>query len=301
MDFKDLEYFTAIARCGNITHASRQLYVSQPTLSKFLQKLEDELGLVLFQRTGRKLELTYAGQRYLAHAEKLLNQKRDLDAEMTDILRSDVGVLHVGMPPFRCSFALPKVLPEFRRQFPQVQFRILEAPSAVLDQKLMDGEIDLAFYMCFARADGLSYHTLHKDKMYALFAKGHPLEEKAAAQGSFAWEWLAGETLLLQNRTQRQGQYILQEMQARGLRPTEILESSNIRAAAALAANGYGIAFMTGELLQNLHLDTEFNAVPLHSCTLPLEAVAAWRTGNYLPRYAQAFIELMEQTEPKEN
>lgn len=301
MDFKDLEYFTAIARCGNITHASRQLYVSQPTLSKFLQKLEDDLGLVLFQRTGRKLELTYAGQRYLAHAEKLLSQKRELDAEMTDILRSDVGVLHVGMPPFRCSFALPKVLPEFRRQFPQVQFRILEAPSAALDQKLMDGEIDLAFYMCFAHADGLSYRTLHKDKMYALFAKGHPLEEKAAAQGNFNWEWLAGETLLLQNRTQRQGQYILQEMQARGLRATEILESSNIRAAAALAANGYGIAFMTGELLQNLHLDTEFNAVPLQSCTLPLEAVAAWRTGNYLPRYAQVFIELMEQTEPEKD
>ena len=300
MDFKDLEYFTAIARCGNITHAARQLYVSQPTLSKFLQKLEDELGLVLFQRTGRKLELTYAGQRYLAHAERLLSQKRDLDTEMTDILRSDIGVLRVGMPPFRCSFALPKVLPEFHSQFPQVQFRIVEAPSAALDQKLTEGEIDLAFYMCFNRADGLSYRTLHRDRMYAIFAKGHLLEEKAAAQGSFDWKWLEGETLLLQNRTQRQGQYILQEMQARGLHATEILESSNIRAAAALAANGYGIAFMTGELLQNLHLATAFNAVPLRDCGLSLEAVAAWRAGNYLPRYAQVFIELMERAEFEE-
>lgn len=295
MDFKDLEYFLSIARCGNITHAARQLYVSQPTLSKFLQKLEDELGLVLFQRTGRRLELTYAGQRYLAHAEKLLNQKRELDAEMTDILRANVGVLRVGMPPFRCSFALPRVLPEFRRKYPQVQFRILEAPSAVLDQKLLEGEIDLAFYMCFSRSDALSYRTLNRDRMYALFAKGHPLEEKAAAEGSFAWEWLEGQTLLLQNRTQRQGQYILQELQARGLKAAEIMESSNIRAAAALAANGYGIAFMSGELLQNLQLDTDFNAVPLRDCKLPLEAVAAWRAGNYLPHYTQAFIEMMGQ------
>ena len=55
MDFKELEYFSTIAKCGNLTHAARQLYVSQPTLSKFLQKLEEDLGLVLFQRGSRRL------------------------------------------------------------------------------------------------------------------------------------------------------------------------------------------------------------------------------------------------------
>ena len=111
MDFKELEYFSTIVKCGNLTHAARQLYVSQPTLSKFLQKLEEDLGLVLFQRGSRRLKLTYAGQRYYAHVERILSQKREMDAEMTDILRSDRGVLYVGIPPFRCSFSLPKVLP----------------------------------------------------------------------------------------------------------------------------------------------------------------------------------------------
>ena len=183
MDFKDLEYFAAIARCGNITRAAQQLYVSQPTLSKFLQKLEGDTGLVLFQRAGRRLELTYAGQRYLAHAERLLSQKREMDAELTDLLRADTGVLHVGMPPFRCSFSLPEVLPAFRAQFPQVQFRIEEAPSAELDRKLLEGEIDLAFYMSFARHPGLSYRVLRRDRMYAVFGKGHPLEQAAAREG----------------------------------------------------------------------------------------------------------------------
>lgn len=297
MDFKDLEYFAAIARCGNITRAAQQLYVSQPTLSKFLQKLEGDTGLVLFQRAGRRLELTYAGQRYLAHAERLLSQKREMDAELTDLLRADTGVLHVGMPPFRCSFSLPEVLPALRAQFPQVQFRIEEAPSAELDRKLLEGEIDLAFYMSFARHPGLSYRVLRRDRMYAVFGKGHPLEQAAAREGSFAWEWLEGQTLLLQNQTQRQGQYILQELRSRRLHPAEILESSNIRAAAALAANGYGIGFLSGELLEHLNIAVPFNAFPLRDCTLPLESVAAWRAGNYLPRYALAFIERMEQQE----
>ena len=116
-------------------------------------------------------------------------------------------------------------------------------------------------------------------------------------EGSFAWEWLEGQTLLLQNQTQRQGQYILQELRSRRLHPAEILESSNIRAAAALAANGYGIGFLSGELLEHLNNAVPFNAFPLRDCTLPLESVAAWRAGNYLPRYALAFIERMEQLE----
>ena len=295
MDFKELEYFATIAKCGNLTHAARQLYVSQPTLSKFLQKLEEDLVLVLFQRGSRRLELTYAGQRYYAHVERILSQKREMDAEMTDILRSDRGVLHVGIPPFRCSFSLPQVLPAFHKEFPQVHFRIVEAPSAVLDQKLLNGEIDLAFYMSFERISGLSYQVVRSDKMYAILSKGHPLDAKAAQAGDFSLEWLAGQTLLLQNRTQRQGQYILQELEKRRIQPAEILESSNIRAAAALAANGYGIGFLSGELLEHLELDIPFGAYPLQDCALHIESVAAWRTGDYLPRYAQTFIRLMEQ------
>lgn len=123
------KYFAAIARCGNITRAAQQLYVSQPTLSKFLQKLEGDTGLVLFQRAGRRLELTYAGQRYLAHAERLLSQKREMDAELTDLLRADTGVLHVGMPPFRCSFSLPEVLPAFRAQFRRCSSALRKHPA----------------------------------------------------------------------------------------------------------------------------------------------------------------------------
>lgn len=121
------------------------------------------------------------------------------------------------------------MLPAFHKEFPQVQFRIVEAPSAVLDQKLLNGEIDLAFYMSFERISGLSYQVIRSDKMYTILSKGHPLEAKATQIGEFSLEWLAEQTLLLQNRTQRQGQYILQELEKRHIQPAEILESSNIR------------------------------------------------------------------------
>ena len=131
--------------------------------------------------------------------------------------------------------------------------------------------------------------------MYAILASEHPLEEKAKPEGTFQLDWLEGQTLLLQNRTQRQGQYILQELERHHIQPAEILESSNIRASAALAANGYGVGFLSGELLRHLELNVPFGAYPLRDCTLQIESVAAWRAGDYLPRYAQEFIRLMEQ------
>lgn len=119
MDFKELEYFSTIVKCGNLTHAARQLYVSQPTLSKFLQKLEEDLGLVLFQRGSRRLKLTYAGQRYYAHVERILSQKREMDAEMTDILRSDrvffMLVSRRSDAASRCRRYYPSSTKSFRR------------------------------------------------------------------------------------------------------------------------------------------------------------------------------------------
>ena len=73
MELHELDYFVTIAQLGNITKAAQQLYVSQPTLTKSLQRLEEEVGLPLFQRTGRRLVLTYAGERYLARAKELLS------------------------------------------------------------------------------------------------------------------------------------------------------------------------------------------------------------------------------------
>ena len=78
MDFKDLSYVLAIARYQNITKAANSLYVTQPTLTKFLQNLEAELGQKLFRKLGHRFVLTYAGERYVEKASEILNLKKEL-------------------------------------------------------------------------------------------------------------------------------------------------------------------------------------------------------------------------------
>ncbi len=297
MELHELEYFVEIARQGNITHAAQKLYVSQPTLTKYLQRLESELGLPMFQRAGRKLIPTYAGQRYLTRAEQLLNIQRELEAEMADIRREDAGELRVGMPPVRCSFSIPVVLPEFRRIHPGIRFFILEKDSESLDAALCSGQVDLNFYNFSIPDPRLEYRVLAYDALYAVLPKGHPAGQQARpcpGGMEIPLSALAEETLLLQKRTQRQGQYIYELLRRQRITPRQILETSNIRAAFALAVNGYGAAFISGGLLRHFDQSIAFDRYLLADSP-PLDFVAAWRKGSYLPGYAQDFIRLMQE------
>lgn len=299
MDIRELEYYTVIAQEGNLTRAAERLYVSQPTLSKYLQRLEAENGLTFFQHTGKTLTLTHAGRRYLDYAQRMLLLAGEMKNEMAGLRREDTGCLRVGMPPFRCSFSLPQVLPQFHRRYPGVAFEIKEDSSARLDEALLRGEIDLAFYNLSQERQGLCYELLHQDEIYAVVCRDHPVGQRARQENpdqpdAIRLEWLADEVLILQNGSQRLGQFLQHELKEKRIEPRRIMHSSNIRAAALLAANGYGAAFLSGDLLRHFESMCPFDSYRLMGSTLPINFAAAWREGGYMPGYARAFIEMMK-------
>ena len=134
MDFKDLSYVIAIAKTQNITKAADMLYVTQPTLTKFLQNLEREMGQKLFKKLGNRFVLTYAGERYVAKATEILNLKKELDQEMGDIIRQNAGLLKIAFPTMRGTYMLPCTLPIFRSLYPNVRLEIREAHSSLLEE-----------------------------------------------------------------------------------------------------------------------------------------------------------------------
>lgn len=101
MNFQEQEYFLAIAKHKNLTKAAQELYVSQPTLTKFLQKLEKNLGGKLFRKEGHTYNLTFLGQRYLAYAQKIATLNQDWEKELLDMRSSFKGELNIAFPPMR--------------------------------------------------------------------------------------------------------------------------------------------------------------------------------------------------------
>ena len=101
MEYTDLEYFIAIAEHHNLTRAAEALYVSQPTLTKYLHKLEKELGGKVFRRNGYQYDLTFLGQRYLDYARRVLALDQDWKKELSDMRSYYNGELNIALPPMR--------------------------------------------------------------------------------------------------------------------------------------------------------------------------------------------------------
>ncbi|MDO4483357.1 MAG: LysR family transcriptional regulator [Clostridia bacterium] len=300
MNSNELNYFLTIAREGSLTTAAEKLFITQPTLTKYIQRLEKDVGLTLFRRVGKKLMLTYAGERYKSYAEKLVQLQLDMDLEMNDLRENGVTRLRVGIPPFRCSYVLPWVLPEFKKLHPNVRFELIEDASASLDKALLQGDIDLAIYNLFEPLPQLDYTLLEHDRFYAVLPQGHPVKDKAVypedgGPGEIPLELLQDEIFIIQSRKQRSGQFIHQQMKNINFTPKRILESSNIRAAGLLAANGYGVSFMCASLLRRFQGASRCDVYRIADCDMALDLVAASRKDAYLPVCARDFIELVRE------
>ena len=146
MDFRDLSYVLAIAKYQNITKAANALYITQPTLTKFLQSLESQMGQKLFRKLGHRFVLTYAGERYVSKATEILNLKKELDREMSDIVKNNFGSLKIAFPTMRGAYMLPCTLPVFNQMYPNVKLDVIEEHSSLLEGMILSGEADLAFF-----------------------------------------------------------------------------------------------------------------------------------------------------------
>lgn len=296
MNTRDLEYFVQTARLGSMTRAAERLYVTQPTLSRSLQNLEQSLGLALFTRHGHSLRLTYAGERYLSYAEKMLDLEKDMNREMTDILQKDVGVLRLGMPHFRCSFFLSKILPAFVRRFPNVRLEVMEDASTQLDEALLNGQLDLAIYNLFETKPELEYTVIKHDRIYLILPKGHPASAHAVmlenGERYLPLRYVSNETFILQSRNQRLGQRVRADLHRLHVDPENKMEVSNIRAGALLAAEGCGIAFLTGDLLANFSGADKVEAFVFDKKDSSCDVVAVHRRGSYRPHYLEEMIEI---------
>ena len=165
----------AIAKYKNITKAAESLYLTQPTLSKFLKALEEEVGQPLFRRLGNKYIPTYAGERYIERAREILLLKKELDQEMGDIISRNEGVLKIGFPPMRGTYMLPCTLPIFRSLYPEVRIKIREEMSDVLVKLIQEGEIDLAFFNHFESDKNIDYTVMSNEELLLVASKENKL------------------------------------------------------------------------------------------------------------------------------
>ncbi len=290
MNTRELIYFITIADKGSLTQAAEALYVSQPTLTKYLQRLEERLGLKLFHRVQKTLVLTYAGKQYYAYAQNVLKLSKELQFQFDNITNANEGKIKIGLPPLLSSVILGKILPAYHKEFPFIEVEISENNSSNLEQMLKQGKIDIAFFMESNLNNGLSHTVLLEDYMNVIFPKEMPLKD------SYSIEELTPYNIIIGYRYQKHAQYIYSLLEPH-LRDYKIVEGNNSIAASILASNGYGVAFLSDTLLHFYTQLYQYNYSRLRA-SQSLYLCAFYRKDNPLPNYLTRLLEIAQITLP---
>lgn len=298
MDFRELNYLLAIEKYQNITKAADSLYVSQPTLSKFLSSLEKNLGQKLFRKLGNKYIVTYAGQKYVDAAREILLLKSNLDVELADILKKDIGVLNIAFPRMRCTYMLPATLPVFAAEHPNIKVNVFEGSSDENDQLLLEGKAEIAFYSKPETLNPLiDYDTLSREEMLICLCRDHPLGRWAQPNPSSPYpkldpKLLKNELILQLMPDQRTRQLADHYFHSIGLHFDNVMTTSSLPAIMELVCVGYGASFIFETHLRHHNFSRPIDCYSFGEPRTLSDFVVAHRHGSYLPSYAHDFIRI---------
>ncbi|GAB1408352.1 LysR substrate-binding domain-containing protein [Thermomonas brevis] len=193
MNLRDLKYLVALAELRHFGKAAQACFVSQPTLSMQIRKLEEELGVALFERAPRKVMLTPAGQDMVQRARRILAEVEQMKEAARRSKDPEAGSLRLGVFPTLGPYLLPHVVPQLRERFPQLELLLVEEKSDVLLQRLREGRLDAALLALPLHDEQLHAQFLFEEPFVLAAPVQHPL-----AQGeALSMDELSDETLLL--------------------------------------------------------------------------------------------------------
>jgi len=238
MDLHQLRTFVAIADSGGVARAAVRLHLSQPAASRQLQSLEAELAMLLFDRIGRRMRLTSAGEDLLPRARRLVAEAESLRDRARALQSGQTGQIKIGATPPMIETVLAGFLAKYRRRHPGIEVAVVEDGGAGLIARLAHGEVHLAYVPVGDQR--FSGRLLYPIQVIAVLPEAHALSRARCLDIAK----LAGEPLLLLNRSFASRQWFDAACQTANIRANVRLESSAPNAVLGLAEAGYGIAIL---------------------------------------------------------
>ncbi len=250
MDFRDLTYVQEIARQQTISKAAEVLHMTQPSLSIFLKKLEEETGTPLFERVNKKMYPTYAGERYLRYAERTLREGSGLMRELESISKSKTGHISICSTPTRTKYIFPELLTAFHEKYPDFLIEVKEAPIDGMMQMMDEHTLDFAFFTLHEQ-DRLdkrySFHHLSWEEVVLCAPSSRNYAAMAVEREGFSYPWielsrLADELFLIVPERWRAGRCAARCFEQIGISPRTIVFPI-VELAVASSSCGLGISF----------------------------------------------------------
>jgi len=287
MEFRQLEYFCTISHLKNFTRTAETLHVSQPSVTKAIKALEAELGLVLIDRSQKKVSLTPEGQAFLLHAQKIMSAASAAKKDMARYHAGSRGKVQFGLPPMVEAYLFPDLFTQFQTSFPEISLDVQEySDSDEVRNRLALGDLDFGIVLGEVRPTTENELLLMQDSMSICLPANHPL----AAQEKVGFADIADEKFIMQQPHTYQHREVARRCNEAGFMPEIALCTSQLKTIKQLVANGMGIS-----VLPNFVTNTANNFVlrPL-SPDLTVQITLNWNTGKQLTDVDSQFKEFIK-------
>lgn len=239
MELHQIRYFAAVAREGNFTRAARSCFVSQPSLSQQILKLEDEVGQPLFHRLGRRAVLTEAGERFQARARRILREVDNAQREMADLAAAS-GRLSVGGIPTVVPFLMPGVLASLRESDPGLRVELREGILGPIVEAVRRGELDLAVTSRLEPDSVLQFEPLVTEPIWLVMASDHRL----AGLKEVPIDSLRDDDFVFLGEASSLGHQVTRFLTDMHFAPKVVAHCSQVRTVKNLVAHGVGLSFL---------------------------------------------------------
>lgn len=291
MELRNLSTFLAVAKTLSFSQAAQTLDYAQSTVTVQIQALEEELGVLLFDRLGRHIALTDAGERLLHYAQKFA----DLEKEARSVITSEqepMGLLTIGAPETICTYRLPPVLRQYRQIFPRVQLMFRGFPVVELVNSVRDGVVDVGFLIDDCPPTP-NLHVAHiVDESLVVVAEP---EHRLAGLSRIDLRQIEGETLLLTERGCSYRQLFERTLSNEGIRPAAQMEFHSVEAIKQCVMAGMGIAILPEVTVAREVARGELVTLHWPKPQLSIATRMVWHREKWVSPALRAFIELVHE------
>ena len=178
IEFKDIRYILAVENAGSFSRAAEKEYISQPALSRIVKKVEQELGLLIFDRGSFPLKLTPEGREVMAYFRKMLDVQKELEEYCETRMRLKDRIVTIGAPSYFCRYVLPPIIDSFRLEHPEYQIRVIETNDNELREFLSTGAADLGISVGYSMPMDLKNISLAEETIVLVVPAASEINER---------------------------------------------------------------------------------------------------------------------------
>jgi DNA-binding transcriptional LysR family regulator len=294
IDLRDLRYFEAIAELGHLGRAAEQLHLTQPALTRCIRRLELMFGTELFERAGRGIRLTSAGEALLARARRLHVAADETAREMVDFARGDSGHIKLGIVPTAAQFLLPPVCRALLAETQDVSVKTVIAQDDVLTPSLKSGDLDLMISFGGPADDDLDAYVIAEDVMVVAASRSHEVlrrKPRPRMNDLLLYRWVLAAPSVESRR------WLDSAFDAHALgRPVPQIETNLVTLMPRLIEQTSLLTFISRRHLAVSGIGAALKEVPVKETTMRRALKVMHRKDAYLPPAARRLVALVRKS-----